>query len=180
MIDTLYKNTVIRVDTMKSNLIQKTVSILAFAFAFVCLILLVSQVYAFTKPAQPEDPNRSPPPQDDFFRGLPKESPFMLTFFLIGFIINTLAGLMIHNSIHHAQKKEIKTSILNEMLLPDEKLILKILEENNNELVQSELVKKSMLGKLKVSRVLKRLETAKVIVKFKYGLTNKIKINPDK
>lgn len=164
---------------------QKIVVIFSFTLAIIFLILSISQTYYFLN-SEPEkkatDNNLNisslppPPPKDDFFRGMPKESPFMFTVYLLGFLVNVLSGLVIYNNLHKHEKKDIKLKILDEMLMPEEKQIIKILEENNGEITQSELVKKSGLGKLKVSRVIKKLESSKIIKKYPYGLTNNVKL----
>ena len=91
-------------------------------------------------------------------------------------LINLFAGIIIYSNLYVREKKEIKSKVASEMLLPEERLIIKLLEENNGELTQSELVRKSGLNKLKVSRVIKRLENLKIINKYPYGMTNNIKL----
>lgn len=169
----------IQPDTIKT---QKIASFFSLAFGLVCIILTISQLYTFLnqEPQQTNDSIRPPPPKDDFFRGMPKDSPFMLLFFIIGAVISIVTGLMLYSNTHKVQKKEIKHTVLDEMLLPEEKQVVKLLEENKGELTQSELVKKSSLGKLKVSRIVKKLEASNIIKKYPYGLTNKIKLNSDK
>lgn len=65
---------------------------------------------------------------------------------------------------------------MNKILLPDEKIVVELLKESSGTLTQSELVKKSGLNKLKVSRVIKKLESLHFIEKYPYGMTNKIRI----
>lgn len=148
--------------------------------AFIFLLLIISQTYSFMSPeTQDDQASRPPPPKGEFFRGMPKESPFMLTFFIFGFIVSTFASMMMYSSIHKDQKKQIKSAVLNEMLLPEEKLIIKLIEENGGKMTQSELVKKSNLSKLKVSRILKKLESSNIVKKYPHGLTNSIKLQTE-
>jgi len=62
------------------------------------------------------------------------------------------------------------------MLTPEEKVVIKLLKENDGELTQSELVTRTKLSKVKVHRVIKRLESLNVVSKYPYGVTNKIKL----
>lgn len=47
---------------------------------------------------------------------------------------------------------------------------------NNGELTQSDLVRKTKLSKVKVHRIVKRLESLGIVSKYPYGITNKIKL----
>ena len=74
------------------------------------------------------------------------------------------------------EKKELTKSVIDTMLTPEEKKVIQLLEDNDDELTQSELVSQTKLSKVKISRVIKRLESLKVISKYPYGMTNKIKL----
>lgn len=162
---------------LENHKLQTSASIFSFIFAFICLILMISQIYSIVNyEIPPNDVNRPAPPRDNFFRGMPKDSPFMLIVFIIGFLINSFIGTLLFYLSHKNEKKIIKSKIMDEMLLPEEKLVIKLLEENNGEMTQSILVKKSNLGKLKISRVIKKLESSNIIKKYPYGLTNNIKL----
>ena len=63
--------------------------------------------------------------------------------------------------------------------MPEEKLVVKLLEDNNGKLTQSELVRQSNLNKLKVSRIIKKLESSNIINKYPYGMTNNIQLKND-
>lgn len=80
------------------------------------------------------------------------------------------------NLLRAKETKELKKDVIDSMILPDEKLMIKELEKNNGELTQSELVKKIGLSKVKVHRIIKRLESLGIIRKRHYGVTNKIKL----
>jgi len=75
------------------------------------------------------------------------------------------------------EKKEITKDIMEHMLMPEEKQVVGFLEGADGEMTQSELVRRSKFSKLKVSRVIKRLESLKVVSKYPYGVTNKIVLN---
>jgi uncharacterized membrane protein len=93
-----------------------------------------------------------------------------------GLIISLLAGFSLIDLLKKKEKKELTKEVIDTMLTPEEKKIILLLEENNDELTQSELVARTKLSKVKISRVIKRLESLKVIGKFPYGMTNKIKL----
>ena len=62
------------------------------------------------------------------------------------------------------------------MIMHDEKIVIKELERNEGELTQSDLVRKTKLSKVKVHRIIKRLESLFIVSKYPYGVTNKIKL----
>ncbi len=74
------------------------------------------------------------------------------------------------------ERKKLTKSLIDTMTTPEEKLILKELEEAGGELTQSELVRNTKLSKVKVHRIIKRLEGLEIISKYPYGVTNKIKL----
>jgi hypothetical protein len=199
-----YKGFVIRPDTTKMEKIkeiienksfQRIILLSCFILSAIFLLLFISQVYSFISSDNPPIDNQNktapakiaPPPKDDFFRGMPKDSPVMLILFLLGFLIPLLAGIIIYDHLGKKEKKsikneliktkkEVKSKVINKILLPEEKIVIDLLKDNSGTLTQSELVKKSNLNKLKISRVLKKLESLNLIEKYPYGMTNKIKL----
>ena len=67
-------------------------------------------------------------------------------------------------------EKKIKVNYNN--LDKDEKVIMKILEENEGTIFQSDLVEKTEFGKVKVTRILDRLEGRQLIERKRRGMTN--------
>ncbi len=105
---------------------------------------------------------------------------YVIVFFgIVGAIVSVLAGTSLLILLKKKEKKELTKSILDTMTTPDEKLVIQELEENNGELTQSDLVRRTKLSKVKVHRVIKRLESLKVVSKYDYGVTNKIKLEKD-
>lgn len=102
------------------------------------------------------------------------------TVFILGAIINGLAGWTIMQLTTKQEHKALSKIVRNALLTPEEKTLINILEENNNEMTQTELVRYSKLSKVKVSRIIKRLESLKVISKYPYGMTNKIRLEKEK
>ena len=172
--------------------LQNIVMILCFVYAGISALLLIYQVYFMIQRGIAPHVNRLPNvsfnrlPNVSFnesiprgvrgFRGISTYSPIILITSFLGMIISSFAGFTIMSLLKKKEKKEIKSSVMNAMLMPEEKLVIKILERHDGELTQSELVKQSKLTKLKISRVIKRLESLKVVSKYPYGVTNKIKL----
>lgn len=101
--------------------------------------------------------------------------PIIIISFL-GSVISILAGLSLMDLLRKKERKELTKNVIDLMTTPEEKIVIKELEENNNELTQSELVKRTKLSKVKIHRIIKRLESLKVVSKYPYGITNKIKL----
>ncbi len=95
---------------------------------------------------------------------------------LFGSIISILAGISIMNLLRAKETKELKKEVIESMILPDEKIVIKELEINDGELTQSELVRRTKLSKVKVHRIVKRLESLGIVSKYPYGVTNKIRL----
>lgn len=93
-----------------------------------------------------------------------------------GLVISLLAGFSLMDLLKKEEKKELTKSVIGTMLTPEEKSVIKVLEENDDELPQSDLVSRTRLSKVKISRIIKRLESLKVVNKYPYGMTNKIKL----
>ena len=95
---------------------------------------------------------------------------------LLGSIVSILAALSLMDLLRKKERKEITKDVVDSMIMPDEKIVIKELEKNNGELTQSELVRKTKLSKVKVHRIVKRLESLEIVSKYPYGVTNKIKL----
>ncbi|MBI2559230.1 MarR family transcriptional regulator [Candidatus Woesearchaeota archaeon] len=98
----------------------------------------------------------------------------ILTF--IGSLISIASGVFLIRLLREKETKELKRDVIESMVTPDEKIVITELENNNGALTQSELVKNTGLSKVKVHRIVKRLESLGIIKKYPYGLTNKIKL----
>ncbi len=176
--DTMIKN--------KRNL-QSYVMILCFIYAGISALLFIYQLYFWVRRGMAPLPinlpitvtaenfiNESIPRRFTGPRGIQMNSSIILAVSFTGTIISSLAGITIMDLVKKKETKEIRTKTMDVMLMPEEKLIILLLNKNSGELSQSELVKRSKLSKLKVSRVIKRLEMLKVVSKHPYGVTNKI------
>lgn len=79
------------------------------------------------------------------------------------------------NKSSHKKKEVYKDTMLTlNFLEGDERAIIKLIIDNNGEIVQSKLVKLSEMNKVKVARILHKLELKGVVVRTPYGNTNKV------
>lgn len=95
---------------------------------------------------------------------------------LISGVAFILAGVVIFYLLKDTETKIIKKNITDSLLTNDERLLLSLLNKRG-EATQKELTLNTGLSKVKVSRVVKSLVQKGLIIKRKYGMTNKILIN---
>jgi len=94
--------------------------------------------------------------------------------YLLGGIMFIIAGLSIWYLVREKEINAIKEEITDAFLLPEEKHILDELKKSGGEAMQRELVRKTGLSKVRVHRVLNKLEAKGIIKRHPYGLTKKI------
>ncbi len=94
--------------------------------------------------------------------------------YLAGGVIAILAGLAIWSLIRQKELKSVKQAATANLLLPDENAVIEALKDSGYELTQSKLTKETGLSKVQVHRVIKRLESKRILEKHDYGVTNKI------
>src|SRR3989344_6441477 len=83
-----------------------------------------------------------------------------------GSIISIFAGLSILSLLKKKETKELTKSIVDTMTTSDEKSVMEEIEKTGGEGTQSELVKATGLSKVKVHRIVKRLELLKIVKKY--------------
>ena len=158
------------------------VSILCFIYAGVALILFVYTLYFLYIRGQYAPPSFRNFTHAGNFTGAGFRPPIrtvtmpFLGAFLFGSLISILAGISLMNLLRAKETKELKKDVIESMIMPDEKIIIKELERNNGEMTQSDLVRRTNLSKVKVHRIVKRLESLGIVSKYPYGITNKIKL----
>ena len=159
------------------------IAVLCFIYAGVSLILFVYMSYFVYVRGQYAPPGFRNFTQAGNFTGVdlrhPPRAMATLPFLgamLFGSVISLLAGISLMNLLRAKETKEVKKDVIESMILPDEKIVIKELERNNGELTQSNLVRKTRLSKVKVHRIVKRLESLGIVSKYPYGVTNKIKL----
>jgi hypothetical protein len=116
-------------------------------------------------------PNRRPMPLENPFSLL--YSSFSIVLLSMG-IISLLSGFSIWNLIREKELKSTKKTLLDTLLLPDEKIIMDMISENEESLTQRDIVRNTNFSRVKVHRILKNLERKNLIIKQPYGMTNKI------
>ena len=166
------------------NRFQKAMLLLCIIFSVVSAVIFAYQVYTFisrgSTMAPPIEAPVRPQPQDDFLRGVSHDSPIVLVYSFFGMIISALAGVAIYSQSKMKEKEGATHSTHAVKLQPDGREVVKLLQDNGGTLTQSELVKKSGMNKLRVSRIIKRLEKLNVIQKHPYGMTNNITLEQGK
>lgn len=90
--------------------------------------------------------------------------------------LNLLQKRYAANSRHMLAKERDK--MLNVMLNNDEKQVLDLIKENSNGALQSDLVIRSGFSKVKMHRILKKLESKELIKRGRFGITNRVFMNP--
>jgi uncharacterized membrane protein len=93
----------------------------------------------------------------------------------LGVFVGSLTFFFL-NRTYSKEKKEIKQNVLKTLDFFDneEKKILIEIIRNNGVIAQSSLVKKTKLDKVKVFRILSKLEEKQIITKERKGLSNNI------
>lgn len=74
--------------------------------------------------------------------------------------------------IKRIREKQVKKEIDFSKLDNEEKVLMKIVSDNQGAIFQSDLVEKSSFDKVKVSRILDRLEGKQIIERKRRGMTN--------
>ncbi len=106
---------------------------------------------------------------------LPQVLLLVVSSFLIGSTTLYLFFASKEEQPSHPTMKEEYGTILH-LLKGDERTLFSELKNNNGEMVQSSLVQKTGLSKVAVTRALAKLEHKNLVVKERYGLTNKVKL----
>jgi len=98
------------------------------------------------------------------------------TFSSLGILVGSFVYYATSSKVKESKKKSVEgTQTLLSMLQANEREIIGKLIENKGEISQSKL--SSIFGKVKTFRVLENLKRRGIIIKEKYGKTNKIKLN---
>jgi len=105
-------------------------------------------------------------------------SPASLVLLLVA-IVSILGGISIYNLVREKEIKSTKDDLTSILLSPEEKAVISEIKKMSGDITQSQLVKKTGLSKVKIHRVLIRLESKRIVKKYQYGLTNKIVLEKD-
>jgi high-affinity nickel permease len=80
--------------------------------------------------------------------------------------------------IKKVEKRKAKKIIDTSQLTKEEKQVLKIIQDNKT-IFQADLIEKSGLGKVKISRILDKLENRNTIERKRRGMTNVVVLRED-
>lgn len=105
-------------------------------------------------------------------------SPYMLLS-LFGGIICITNGLAIRQLTHEKEIKKIKAKLEELYLSPEEKQIMEELNKASGELTQKNLTELTGFSRVKVHRIIHKLESKKLVRKIPNGQTNKIIIDTE-
>lgn len=106
----------------------------------------------------------------------------VLLLIIASFLVGSTSLYLYYNSDTDVLKtlgrkgKESGYDLILPLLKGDEKAIFKQLMDSKGGMLQNKLVLETGLTKVKMTRVLSRLESKQLIVKERYGLTNKIRL----
>jgi len=100
----------------------------------------------------------------------------VLLLIISAFIIGASTIYLYYNSEVELKIKRIpdEHAHILPLLKEDEKKVFLVLKNSNGEMLQNAIVAKTQLSKVKVTRVLARLEKKDLIMRRRHGLTNKI------
>jgi hypothetical protein len=143
---------------------------ISFEFVYIQLLPLLNNSANYALP---------PPPfvYDTVYKTSPSYIWYIVIVSFLGSVISLLAGIALHNITKKKETRIISESWIENITDENDKKIISLLKENNRILTQSQLVKESGMTKVKVHRIILKLESNKIVEKFKYGQTNKIKLN---
>ncbi len=88
-------------------------------------------------------------------------------------------GLALRSLVQKKEVERVKVDLRSKYLTPDEKHAIGELEKNGGELLQKELGYRLDLSRVKVHRIIQKLEDKGVVKKIPYGRTNKIILDAD-
>ncbi|MBN1896915.1 MAG: MarR family transcriptional regulator [Candidatus Aenigmarchaeota archaeon] len=105
-------------------------------------------------------------------RQFPSTSPINL----IGGIVLIISGYSIWRLAGEKDKEMLIDMISEKLLLPEEKRVIDELKRSGGETTQKELSNRTGIQKVKLHRLLARLEKKKIVRRYPYGMTRKVVI----
>jgi len=103
----------------------------------------------------------------------------LLIFIFVGAMISILSAIAIRSLTHEKEIKKVKADLTSLYLTPEEKHAISELENSGGELTQKELSDRTGYSRVKIHRIMQKLESKKIIRKIPYGQTNKIILNQE-
>ncbi len=167
-----------------------TVMILCFVFGGYFLFSSLYQMRIFSlgegSGIFPEPPNFSDDLNDSFnrsriSRGF-QQNPFTasIPFQFAGGLVLIMAGITVWYLTNEKELKNVKEGVTNSLLLPEEKVILEELKKHAGQLTQKKLARETGLTRVKIHRVLNKLEEKGLVKRHPYGSTKMVVIKKDR
>lgn len=104
----------------------------------------------------------------------------IVTLSLFGLFIGSLTYYLISERCEEKLKEIHKDNrLMLSLLEPDERKIIEALIDNEGKSSQSDIVKKTGISRVKVSRILKKLEQKGIIKKNQNGMTNTVELEKE-
>jgi uncharacterized membrane protein len=100
-------------------------------------------------------------------------SPFSMMLLFNGILL-LIGGVSIWSLTREKEIKSAKERMTSLLLMPEERLVIDELKKCKGSMLQSQLVKRTGLSKVKMHRIISKLALKGIIKKYPYGLTNKI------
>ncbi len=163
------------------------VMFLCFIFGGYFLVNFVSQVYDFWfRNAMFDGMNASmlPTPPNgnltegfrDFRMQMNRQFPSESLIDLLGGVAFIIAGISMWYLIREKETGLLREEVEKALLLPEEKSVMEELKKAGGELTQKELSNRTGMPKVRLHRVLSRMEKKSVISRYPYGMTKKVVI----
>lgn len=98
----------------------------------------------------------------------------------LGLFVGLITYYILNDNIIK-EKKEIEKNLIKflDILEPNDKKILTTIIENKGEMNQNSLSKSLKINKVKMSRIISRMEDKGILIKEKNGMTNKLFLNEE-
>jgi hypothetical protein len=146
---------------------------ISFEFVYIQLLPLFNNSHNYALP---------PPPfvYDTIYKTSPSYIWYIVIITFLGSLISLICGINLYNIIKNKDNKIVSDNWINNITNETDKKIINLLKEKNNIMTQSQIVKESGMTKVKIHRIIQKLESYKIIEKFRYGQTNKIRLIKNK
>jgi uncharacterized membrane protein len=153
--------------------------IISIVILIVSLIILIDKIFT-TGPIQIIlESGQQVVSQDSNYYTLEEVLLLVISSFLVGlsaiFIYYNSDGA-IKEYLLPKEKDKSRELLIANLLKSDEKKVYQHIINSNGEILQNKLVVITGLSKVKITRIIRNLEMKRLIIKERYGLTNKIKL----
>lgn len=153
--------------------------IIAIVILIASLVILVDKIFTTTPIQIVLESGQEVVTQDSSYYNLEEVILLVICAFLVG-----LSSIFVYYNSNEIGKEyflrlkrdKSKEKMIANLLKEDEKKVYQEILNSNNEILQNELVRRTNLSKVKITRIVHRLKLKGLVIKERYGLTNKIKL----